>query len=124
MGIVCFSPLAQGILTGKYNEGVPEGSRGADTDWLRWDLTPENIEKVKKLVPIAEALEITVGQLALAWILRREEISCAITGASKPEHIESNVIASDIKLEQEILNKIEEILNNKPGPPGIYRPPW
>ncbi|MFX0124319.1 MAG: aldo/keto reductase family protein [Candidatus Hodarchaeota archaeon] len=124
LGITCFSPLSQGILTGKYNEGVPPESRGATTDWLRWDLTTKNVEKVKKLVPIAESLGITLSQLALAWILRHEVISCAITGATKPEHVETNVAASSIQLSNEVLKEIEEILQNKPKLPGIYHPPW
>ncbi|MHA2246237.1 MAG: aldo/keto reductase family protein [Candidatus Hodarchaeales archaeon] len=124
MGIVCFSPLCQGVLTGKYNEGVPEQSRGATTEWLKWDLTPANIEKVKQLQPIADKLEIQMSQLALAWILRRDEMNCAITGATKPQHIASNIQASGLKLDQGTLNKIEEILNNKPDIHGLYHPPW
>lgn len=123
IGIVCWSPLAQGILTGKYNEGVPERSRGATTTWLQRELTSKNIEKVKQLQKITASLEITMEQLALAWILRREEISCAITGATKPEHVESNVKASGIKLEEETLHQIEEILKNKPRTHPLYKPP-
>ncbi|MFX1255231.1 MAG: aldo/keto reductase family protein [Promethearchaeota archaeon] len=124
MGIVCFSPLCQGILTGKYNEGIPEGSRGATTDWLKWDLTQENIEKVKQLQPIADNLEIPMAQLALAWILRRDEITSVITGATKTEHVESNVKASGIKLDENVLKRIDEVLNNKPAAHPIYNPPW
>ncbi|MFX0084115.1 MAG: aldo/keto reductase family protein [Candidatus Hodarchaeota archaeon] len=124
MGVVCFSPLAQGILTGKYNQGKPEGSRGATTKWLDRELTPENIEKVRKLQQIAEESEITVSQLALAWILRRDELSAAITGATKPEHVESNVKAVDVNLSKAILQSIEDILNNKPKTHPIYHPPW
>ncbi len=124
MGIVCWSPLAQGILTGKYNENIPEGSRGATTKWLKRELTPKNIEKVKQLQIIADSLEITVGQLSLAWILHQEEISCAITGATKQAHVESNVNASGIKLESDILQQIETILDNKPKRHHLYNPPW
>ena len=123
IGIVCWSPLAQGILTGKYNEGVPEGSRGATTSWLKRELTSKNIEKVKKLQNIAVSLEVEIEQLALAWILRREEISCAITGATKPEHVESNVKASEIRLEEDIIGQIEEMLNNKPRTHPLYESP-
>lgn len=123
IGIVCWSPLAQGILTGKYNEGVPEASRGATTKWLKRELNPDNIEKVKKLQIIADSLDVTVEQLALAWILRREEISCAITGATKPDHVESNVKASEIQLKEETLQKIEEVLQNKPRGHPLYSPP-
>ncbi|UCG03426.1 MAG: aldo/keto reductase family protein [Candidatus Heimdallarchaeota archaeon] len=124
MGIVCWSPLAQGILTGKYNEEIPEGSRGATTQWLRRELNPENIVKVKGLQEVADSLEITMGQLALAWILRREEISCAITGATKPEHVESNVRASTTKLSKDTLQEIEETLNNEPQTHPLYKAPW
>lgn len=123
IGIVCFSPLAQGILTGKYNEGVPERSRGATRSWLRRELTFKNIEKLKKLQKIAVSLEVEMGQLALAWILRREEISGVIIGATKLEHIESNVKASEIRLEEDILAIIEEILNNKPKTHPLYESP-
>lgn len=124
MGIVCFSPLAQGILTGKYNQGKPEGSRGASSKWLDGELKPENIEKVKKLQIISEERGMTVSQLALAWILRRDEVSCAITGASKPEHVESNIKASDIILDTNTLKQLEDILNNQPKNHPIYNPPW
>lgn len=124
LGIVCWSPLAQGILTGKYNQGKPEGSRGATTKWLDRELTPENIEKVKKLQTLAEESDITVSQLALAWILRRDEMSAAIIGATKPEQVVSNVKAADVSLSKETLQSIEEILNNKPKTHPIYNPPW
>ncbi|MFX0124799.1 MAG: aldo/keto reductase family protein [Candidatus Hodarchaeota archaeon] len=124
IGIVCWSPLAQGILTGKYNKGVPEDSRGATTTWLKRELTDENLKKVNQMQSLADSLEITMGQLALAWILRREEISCAITGATKPEHVESNVEASKINLTNDILQQIEEILDNKPQIHPLYKAPW
>ncbi|MHA2226150.1 MAG: aldo/keto reductase family protein [Candidatus Hodarchaeales archaeon] len=123
MGIVCWSPLAQGILTGKYNEGIPENSRGATTKWLQRELTQNNIDKVKRLHNIAQSLDFSVGQLALAWILRREEISCAIMGATKPAHVESNVKASDIILNEETLQQIEDALNNQPRKHPLYNPP-
>ncbi|MHA1448624.1 MAG: aldo/keto reductase family protein, partial [Candidatus Hodarchaeales archaeon] len=84
IGLTVWSPLAQGLLTGKYSEGRPEGSRGATSKWLDRELNDENIAKVKKLTEVARELEISVNQLALAWILRRPAISCAITGATKP----------------------------------------
>jgi voltage-dependent potassium channel beta subunit len=116
MGIVVFSPLAQGLLTGKYNDGVPEDSRAGKTDWLKWDLNQENVEKVKRLTAIAKELGASVGQLALAWILRRPEISCAITGATGPEQVEDNVRAAELLLDEETLGRIEKILDNDPNP--------
>ncbi|MFX0151268.1 MAG: aldo/keto reductase family protein [Candidatus Hodarchaeota archaeon] len=124
IGIVCWSPLAGGLLTGKYNETVPEGSRGATTKFLQREMTEENISKIKHLQLIADKLEITLGQLALAWILRHEDISCAITGATKSEHVESNVKASEVTLDIEILNEVEKVLDNKPRIHPVYRPPW
>jgi len=114
MGMVVWSPLAQGILTGKYNDGAAKGTRGADTMWLAGQLNDENIGKVKQLAEIAEELSITVGQLALAWILRRKEISSAITGATKVAQLQENVAASEIKLAPEILERIEKIIGEAP----------
>ncbi len=114
MGLTVWSPLAQGLLTGKYNNGVPKGSRGDTTEWLKGDLTEENLDKVANLADLAHSLDITISQLALAWILRLPEISCAITGATKVEHLEENIGASGVTLDDETLKKIERILGNTP----------
>ncbi|MBK7142054.1 MAG: aldo/keto reductase family protein [bacterium] len=113
IGLVVWSPLAQGLLTGKYNGGVPEGSRGATSQWLERDMNETNIAKVRKLTGIAEKLGITVGQLALAWILRLPEITSAITGATTLAQLEENVKASEIALSPETLTEIERILDGK-----------
>lgn len=110
LGIVCFSPLAQGMLTGKYNNGIPQGSRAAQQQGLQKDLTEDKLAKIKALAALASDLSLTVGQLALAWILRRPEMSSAIIGASKPDQIIENVKAADITLSEETLNKIDGIL--------------
>lgn len=110
MGLVVWSPLAQGILTGKYNSGMPQGSRGDTSQWLKNDLTPENIDKVKKLTIIAEELGITMSQLALTWILRLPEISSAITGATSTDQVKANIAASDIELSGEYMERIMKIL--------------
>ncbi|NMC02409.1 MAG: aldo/keto reductase [Chloroflexi bacterium] len=115
MGVVVFSPLAQGLLTGKYNAGIPEGSRAASSRWLERDLTEANLEKIRRLSALAEHLGLTVAQLALAWILRRPEISSAITGATKPQHVVSNVAAADMQLSEDVLAEIEGILDNAPA---------
>ena len=107
IGLVVWSPLAQGVLTGKYNDGVPEGSRAAISDWVKGDLTPEKIEKAKKLSVIANELGITLSQLALAWCLRLPEISSVITGATRPEQVLANVKAADVKLSAEVLAQVE-----------------
>jgi len=110
IGVTVFSPLAQGLLTGKYNDGIPEGSRGDRTDWLDNELTEANIAKVRQLTDIADELGLEMAQLALAWILRRPEISTVITGASKPEHVRSNVQAAGVQLGDDVLERIEQIL--------------
>lgn len=110
LGLVVWSPLAMGLLTGKYSEGIPEGSRGATSQWLADELNTTNLEKIRKLTAMAADLGLTVGQLALAWVLRRPEISSAITGATRVEHIESNVLASGVTLESDTTEAIEQIL--------------
>jgi voltage-dependent potassium channel beta subunit len=122
MGFTVWSPLAQGVLTGKYNEEIPEGSRGSTSELMKSVLTPENLSKVKKLGDIAKSLDITTSQLALAWILRRPEISAAIVGATKPEHVIESAAASDVELSADVLEQIEEILDNKPQWPPTYEP--
>ncbi len=123
MGFTVWSPLLQGILAGKYNDGkIPEDARGGRTETIKTFLTEENLVKLRKLDDIAKELNITMSQLSLAWILRRPEISAAITGASKPEQIINNVEASNVILTDETLQKIEEILNNKPKWPFTYAP--
>jgi voltage-dependent potassium channel beta subunit len=111
MGLVVWSPLAQGLLTGKYNNGVPKESRGGRTEWLKEDLTMENINRVKKLAELAASLDITVAQLALAWILRLKEISCAIVGATRVEQLEENLQASGVELDEATMNEIEIVLS-------------
>lgn len=117
IGLVVWSPLAQGLLTGKYNDGVPKGSRADISNWLDNALTEENLNRVKALAALASDLGITLSQLALAWILRRPEISCAIIGATKPEQVLDNIKASEVELSAETLEKIETILDNKPLEP-------
>jgi len=122
MGLTVFSPLAQGLLTGKYNDGVPAGSRGATSQVMSSYLTEENLVKVRKLTEIASSLDITTGQLALAWVLRRPEISAALVGATRPDHVIENIRASDVTLSENTLEEIEGVLNNTPELPPPYRP--
>jgi aryl-alcohol dehydrogenase-like predicted oxidoreductase len=122
MGFTVWSPLAQGLLTGKYNDGIPSDSRGSRSDSIREQLNEETLAKLRKLGDIASSLDITTGQLALAWILRRPEISAAITGATKPEHVSANVKASDVRLSNDTLEEIEKALDNKPQWPPTYEP--
>ena len=115
IGIVPFSPLAQGLLTGKYRKGqpLPAGPRAthqADKQINRL-LTDKNLETVEKLSDVADQLGIPLAVLALAWILRLPQISSVITGASKPEQLESNLAASGFKIPADALDEIEKILN-------------
>lgn len=108
MGVTVWSPLAQGLLTGKYNDGVPEGSRGASSDWLKDDLTPTNIERVKAMSKIADEASLSVAQLALAWCIRQPGITSAITGASKTAQLKETVKAAEAatKLDDELITKL------------------
>lgn len=119
LGQVVFSPLAQGVLTGKYEIGktFPKDSRGADDRtnvfMLGNNLTSEaNLQKVKELKEIASDLNISPAQLALAWCLRLKEVSSVICGATQKYQIDDNVKAAGLKLNQEIQDKIEAILTS------------
>lgn len=118
-GTTIWSPLASGLLSGKYNHCIPEGSRATlpGYDWLiKHVITPERIEKVKKLVPIADELGCSMAQLALAWCLKNPHVSTVITGASKPEQVHENMKALDVvaSLTPEVMQRIEAVLSNKP----------
>ena len=112
---IVWSPLAQGALTGKYRPGAPppEGSRATSErmgrmmgQWLDDDV----LERVQRLAPIAERLGITMAQLALAWVLREENVASAIVGASRPEQVRDNASASGIELDRETLEEIDQAL--------------
>jgi voltage-dependent potassium channel beta subunit len=118
IGIVPFSPLSQGLLTGKYRRGmeIPDGSRATHQQDKQINnlLTDENLDKVERLIKIADNLGVTLSVLALAWALRKPVISSLITGATKPEQLESNIKASGLELPSDAINDIEKILNYKP----------
>jgi len=117
LGTTTFSPLASGMLTGKYNDGIPANSRGKlkDYEWLIPDLTDrDRIKKVRKLAPITAELGISMAQLALAWCLKNPNVSTVITGASHVEQLRENLEALTAveKLSTEIMAPIEGILEN------------
>jgi aryl-alcohol dehydrogenase-like predicted oxidoreductase len=113
LGIVNFSPLAEGLLTGKYLDGMPAGSRAQDEklgQFLKPRMTDENRSIVRKLAKLADGLGVPLSTLALAWCLRRSEVTSTITGASRPEQIIENVKASDLLLDDDVLDRISAIL--------------
>jgi voltage-dependent potassium channel beta subunit len=114
IGQIVFSPLAQGVLTGKYRGGrIPEGTRGANPEinqWVKELIDSGVIEKVDALQDLAGEAGISLVELALAWVLRQPNVASALVGASRPDQIEANVKAVEVELSQDMLEKIEEIL--------------
>lgn len=115
IGQIVWSPLGQGVLTGKYKVGqpIPQDSRAANDKmnvFIDRLLAPEILEAVEKLKPIAARENLSMAQMALAWVLRDERVSSAIIGATKPEQVEDNAAASGVKLSAETLAAIDEIL--------------
>jgi len=119
LGTTIWSPLASGLLTGKYNDGIPADSRAAlkGYEWLQENvITPQRIETVKNLAPIAKDLGCSTAQLALAWCLKNPNVSTVITGASRVTQVHDNMKALQFveKLTPDVMERIEEVLGNKP----------
>ncbi|MCA0428256.1 MAG: aldo/keto reductase family protein [Bacteroidetes bacterium] len=119
LGLVVYSPLAQGLLTGKYRRNhTPEDSRLASTVMNAWfptkRMTEEYWDLQDKLEALAHELNATLGELALAWILTKKPISSCITGASRPSQVDSNLGCLKLELSADIMERIEGILNNAP----------
>ncbi len=117
-GTTIWSPLASGLLSGKYNKGIPQDSRGAlkGYEWLKNNLTDEKkLAKVAALEPIAKELSCTLSQLALAWCLKNPFVSAVLTGASRVEQVHENMKAADVvdKITPEIMEKIDVIFEVK-----------
>ncbi|ETK36295.1 aldo/keto reductase [Microbispora sp. ATCC PTA-5024] len=115
LGQVVFSPIAQGVLTGKYLPGQPppSGSRATDpsgSGFISRLLEDEVLRRVQDLKPIAADLGLTMAQLAVAWVLQNPNVSSAIVGATRPEQVRDNVKASGVRLGEEILRKIDDVL--------------
>lgn len=118
IGQIVWSPVAQGVLSGKYKPGqpLPAGSRGTDeksgADFIKRFLTDETLERVAKLEPIAADSGLSMAQLAVAWVLQNSNVSAAIIGASRPEQVTENVKASGVKLDAETLKAIDGALGD------------
>jgi len=120
LGTTIWSPLASGLLTGKYNNGIPEEKTRLTMEGLEWlkdrTLNEARIAQVKQLEPIAKKLKCSLSQLALAWCLKNPNVSTVILGASKISHLEENLKTIDMyqSLTDDIMQEIELVLNNKP----------
>jgi aryl-alcohol dehydrogenase-like predicted oxidoreductase len=121
---IVFSPIAQGALTGKYRPGEqpPPGSRATDekggADMIERWMRDEVLDRVQQLVPLAAESGLSMAQLAVAWVLQNDNVASAIIGASRPEQVQDNAAASGVKLDADLLTKIDEILD-----PVIERDP-
>jgi aryl-alcohol dehydrogenase-like predicted oxidoreductase len=114
---VVYSPIAQGVLTGKYRPGEqpPAGSRATDEKGganmiKRW-MSNDVLERVEQLVPLAEEAGLSMAQLAVAWVLQNDNVASAIIGASRPEQVHDNAAASGVKLDADLLTKIDDVLD-------------
>ncbi len=114
---VVFSPIAQGVLTGKYLPGQqpPEGSRATDKEgsvFIKNLLTDDTLTRVQQLAPLADAEDLTMAQLAIAWVLQNDNVATAITGGSRPEQVSANVVAAGKKLSAETMTGIDAALGD------------
>lgn len=119
LGLTTWSPLASGLLTGKYNAGIPADSRAnvAGYEWLRSRVTdPARLEVVKRLAPIAADLGVSMAQMALVWCLKNPNVSTVITGASRVEQVKENMKALEVvdKLTPEVMQRIDKALGKQP----------
>jgi aryl-alcohol dehydrogenase-like predicted oxidoreductase len=129
LGTTIWSPLASGLLTGKYNQGLPTGTRATleGYEWLKNRFVDqeaqERIEKVGLLAPIADELDCSLAQLALAWCLNNPHVSTVITGASKVEQVKENMQAIEVAemLDEALMERIDQILGNKPEAETDFR---
>ncbi|GAA4787770.1 MULTISPECIES: aldo/keto reductase family protein [Streptomyces] len=116
LGQIVWSPLAQGVLTGKYRPGQPppEGSRAADevgSGWVRAFLRDEVLERVRQLAPLAQELGLTQAQLAVAWTLQNPNVAAAIVGASRPEQIRGSAKAAGVRIDPELMRRVDALLD-------------
>ena len=115
VGQIVWSPIAQGVLTGKYNDGIPQGSRAVsqarDDGWDQ--LREDRLDKARAITALAQEMGTTASALAIAWTLRNPHVSSAITGATKTSHIDDNLKALEVTITDEINDRIERILQNR-----------
>jgi aryl-alcohol dehydrogenase-like predicted oxidoreductase len=115
---IVWSPIAQGALTGKYKPGapLPEGSRATDdkggAKMISRFMNDELLTRVQNLAPIADELNLSLAQLAIAWVLQNDNVASAIIGASRPEQVKENVVASGVEIPAELLARIDEVLGD------------
>ncbi|MDL4819848.1 aldo/keto reductase family protein [Actinomadura opuntiae] len=118
IGQIVWSPIAQGVLTGKYKPGqpLPEGSRATDdkggADMIKRYLNDDLLTRVQNLKPVADDLGLSMAQLAIAWTLQNPNVSAAIVGASRPEQVADNVKAAGVKLDADVLKRIDDVLGD------------
>jgi aryl-alcohol dehydrogenase-like predicted oxidoreductase len=117
MSQIVFSPIAQGVLTGKYRPGEqpPAGSRATDekggADMIKRWMRDDVLERVQQLVPLADEAGLSMAQLAVAWVLQNDNVASAIIGASRPEQVQDNVAAAAVRLEDDLMGKIDKVLD-------------
>ena len=124
LGTTIWSPLAAGLLTGKYNNGIPEGSRLAieGFEWLKDKQYSEaKVEKIKKLLPLTEQLQCSLAALSIAWCIKNPNVSTAILGATKKEQLIENLKALEVlpQLTDAVMQQIEEVVQTKPVQPDF-----
>ncbi|WP_030145077.1 aldo/keto reductase family protein [Spirillospora albida] len=118
IGQIVWSPIGQGVLTGKYKPGqpLPEGSRATDdkggADFIKRMLNDDLLTRVQNLRPIADEHGLTMAQLAVAWTLQNPNVSAAIVGASRPEQVRDNVKAAGVKLDADVMRRIDDVLGD------------
>ncbi|WP_414171127.1 aldo/keto reductase family protein [Clavibacter tessellarius] len=115
---IVWSPIAQGVLTGKYKPGqdLPQGSRATDdkggADMIKRYMNDDTLTRVQELQPVADELNLSLAQLAVAWVLQNENVASAIIGASRPEQVHENVKASGVKIPAELLTRVDDALGD------------
>ena len=118
VGQIVWSPIAQGVLTGKYQPGQapPAGSRATDekggADMIKRFMNDDILARVQQLAPVADELGLTMAQLAVAWVLQNDNVASAIVGASRPEQVVENVKAAGVRIPAELMNRIDDVLGD------------